>query len=388
MLMRKAQRQVRYKGNEVNEIVKVLGKIKRELWSPIDSWLFFAMLLIYVMSLFLLYSADGQEFGQLENKTLHTVLSFMLLWVIARIRPQAIAKFAPPFYILGVVLLIGVEVAGITVNGSTRWLNLGFTRIQPSEIMKIALPVMLAWYFQRYEDSLNWKHYSAALLIVMIPVALILKQPDLGTATLIMASGLLVVFFAGLPWKAILVAVIGFIGLLPLLWNFGMHDYQRTRVLTLLDPTQDPLGAGYHIIQSMIAIGSGGIWGKGWLNGTQTHLDYIPEATTDFIFAVFGEEFGLIGNVLLLLVYLIILARGLIIAARAETLYSRALASALTMTFFCYAFVNMGMVSGILPVVGVPLPLVSYGGTATLSIMMILALLMSIGNENRFKGKE
>lgn len=388
MLMRKAQQQVRYKGNEVNEIVKVLGKIKRELWSPIDSWLFFAMLLIYVMSLFLLYSADGQEFGQLENKTLHTVLSFMLLWVIARIRPQAIAKFAPPFYILGVVLLIGVEVAGVTVNGSTRWLNLGFTRIQPSEIMKIALPVMLAWYFQRYEDSLNWKHYSAALLIVMIPVALILKQPDLGTATLIMASGLLVVFFAGLPWKAILVAVIGFIGMLPLLWNFGMHDYQRTRVLTLLDPTQDPLGAGYHIIQSMIAIGSGGIWGKGWLNGTQTHLDYIPEATTDFIFAVFGEEFGLIGNVLLLLVYLIILARGLIIAARAETLYSRALASALTMTFFCYVFVNMGMVSGILPVVGVPLPLVSYGGTATLSIMMILALLMSIGNENRFKGKE
>ena len=388
MLMRKAQQQVRYKGNEVNEIVKVLGKIKRELWSPIDSWLFFAMLLIYVMSLFLLYSADGQEFGQLENKTLHTVLSFMLLWVIARIRPQSIAKFAPPFYILGVVLLIGVEVAGVTVNGSTRWLNLGFTRIQPSEIMKIALPVMLAWYFQRYEDSLNWKHYSAALLIVMIPVALILKQPDLGTATLIMASGLLVVFFAGLPWKAILVAVIGFIGLLPLLWNFGMHDYQRTRVLTLLDPTQDPLGAGYHIIQSMIAIGSGGIWGKGWLNGTQAHRDYIPEATTDFIFAVFGEEFGLIGNVLLLLVYLIILARGLIIAARAETLYSRALASALTMTFFCYAFVNMGMVSGILPVVGVPLPLVSYGGTATLSIMMILALLMSIGNENRFKGKE
>lgn len=244
MLMRKARRQVRYKGNEVNEIVKVLGKIKRELWSPIDSWLFFAMLLIYVMSLFLLYSADGQEFGQLENKTLHTVLSFMLLWVIARIRPQAIAKFAPPFYILGVVLLIGVEVAGVTVNGSTRWLNLGFTRIQPSEIMKIALPVMLAWYFQRYEDNLNWKHYSAALLIVMIPVALILKQPDLGTATLIMASGLLVVFFAGLPWKAILVAVIGFIGMLPLLWNFGMHDYQRTRVLTLLDPTQDPAWCG------------------------------------------------------------------------------------------------------------------------------------------------
>lgn len=290
-------------------------KIKRIVWSPMDPWLFYAMLAIYIMSLFLLYSADGQQIGQLENKTLHTVLGFMLLWLIARTRPQILSNFALPMYAIGVVLLLGVHFFGITVNGSTRWLNIGIGRIQPSEIMKIALPMMVAWYFQKYEMSLRWYHYLAAIVIVLVPVALILKQPDLGTATLIMASGLFVIFFAGLPWKAIFAALIGFAAALPLLWRYGMHDYQKTRVLTLLDPTQDPLGAGYHIIQSMIAIGSGGIWGKGWLNGTQTHLDYIPESTTDFIFAVYGEEFGLIGNVLLLAIYLLILARGLYIAA-------------------------------------------------------------------------
>ena len=356
---------------------------KSTIAAPIDPWLFFAMLAIYIMSLFLLYSADGQEFGQLENKTIHTILGFALLWIIAVFKPQTAAKVALPVYIVGVLLLIGVEVAGVTVNGSTRWLSLGFTRIQPSEIMKIGIPMTVAWYFQRYEGRLKWIHYIVALVLILVPVVLILKQPDLGTAALIMASGIFVIFFAGLPWKAIFAAIIAFVAALPLLWNYGMHDYQKTRVLTLLDPTKDPLGAGYHIIQSMIAIGSGGVWGKGWLNGTQTHLDYIPESTTDFIFAVFGEEFGLIGNILLLLVYLIILARGLWIAAQAQSLYSRTLAGALTMTFFCYAFVNMGMVSGILPVVGVPLPLVSYGGTATLSIMVVIALLMGIANEHK-----
>ncbi|KLT72094.1 ADP-ribosylglycohydrolase [Neisseria arctica] len=358
-------------------------KIKRMIWQPMDAWLFYAMLIIYIMSLFLLYSADGQEIGQLENKTLHTVLGFALLWTIARIRPQILANFAPPAYIAGVILLLGVHFFGITVNGSTRWLNIGIGRIQPSEIMKIALPMMVAWYLQKYELSLRWYHYIGAIAIVIIPGALILKQPDLGTATLIMASGLFVIFFAGLPWKVIFAAIISFAAALPLIWNYGMHPYQKTRVMTLLDPTKDPLGAGYHIIQSMIAIGSGGIWGKGWLNGTQTHLDYIPESTTDFIFAVYGEEFGFIGNILLLIIYLVILGRGLYIAGQAPTLYSRTLAGALTMTFFCYAFVNMGMVSGILPVVGVPLPLVSYGGTATLSIMVILALLMGISNQRR-----
>ncbi len=361
----------------------LLQKIKHLVWDSMDAWLFYAMLTIYIMSLFLLYSADGQEIGQLENKTLHTVLGFILLWIIANIRPQVLANFAPPAYIIGVVLLVLVELVGITVNGSQRWLNLGIIRLQPSEIMKIALPMMIAWYFQKYEMNLRWYHYLTAMLLILIPGALILKQPDLGTATLIMASGLFVVFFAGLPWKVIFAAIVGFVAALPLIWNYGMHDYQKTRVLTLLDPTKDPLGAGYHIIQSMIAIGSGGVWGKGWLNGTQTHLDYIPESTTDFIFAVYGEEFGLIGNILLLAIYLVILGRGLYIAANAPTLYSRTLAGALTMTFFCYAFVNMGMVSGILPVVGVPLPLVSYGGTATLSIMVILALLMGIANQKR-----
>ncbi|MCQ9325386.1 rod shape-determining protein RodA [Neisseria dentiae] len=348
-----------------------------------DPWLFYAMLAVYIMSLFLLYSADGQDIGQLENKTLHTVLGFVLLWFIARTHPQTLAVFAPPMYIAGVVLLLGVHFFGVTVNGAQRWLDIGVVRIQPSEIMKIGLPMMVAWFFQRYEMSLRWYHYLAAIALVLVPGTLILKQPDLGTAILIMASGLFVVFFAGLPWKVIFAAVIGFVAALPLIWNYGMHDYQKTRVLTLLDPTKDPLGAGYHILQSMIAIGSGGVWGKGWLNGTQTHLDYIPEATTDFIFAVYGEEFGLIGNILLLVIYLLILGRGLYIAAKAPTLYSRTLAGALTMTFFCYAFVNMGMVSGILPVVGVPLPLVSYGGTATLSIMVVLALLMGISNQRR-----
>ncbi|WP_416190759.1 rod shape-determining protein RodA [Neisseria sp. CCUG12390] len=358
-------------------------KIKQAIWSPLDPWLFFAMLTVYVMSLFLLYSADGQEFGQLENKTLHTVIGFILLWIVAQVPPQTIAKLAVPIYFVGMALLVAVEIAGVTVNGATRWLDIGVLRIQPSEIMKIGLPMTVAWFFQRYEGRLDWRHYLVAVLLVLLPGALILKQPDLGTATLIMASGIFVVYFAGLPWKAIFAAIAGFVAALPLVWQYGMHDYQKTRVLTLLDPTKDPLGDGYHIIQSMIAIGSGGVWGKGWLNGTQTHLDYIPEATTDFIFAVYGEEFGLIGNILLLLVYLVILVRGLYIAARAQNLYGRTLAAALTMTFFCYAFVNMGMVSGILPVVGVPLPLVSYGGTATISIMMVLALLMGIANEQK-----
>lgn len=360
-----------------------IKQLWQRLWAPMDVWLFYAMLFIYVMSLFLLYSADGQDFGQLENKTLHTILSLILLWIIARTPPQLLSNFALPLYLLGILLLVGVHFAGITVNGSTRWLNIGITRIQPSEIMKIAVPMLVAWYFQRHENDIRWYHYLIALILILLPVGLILKQPDLGTATLIMASGLFVIFFAGLPWKVIIACIIGFICTLPLIWNYGMHDYQRTRVLTLLDPTKDRLGAGYHILQSMTAIGSGGIWGKGWLGGSQTHLDYIPESTTDFIFAVFGEEFGLIGNILLVCLYTFILGRGLYITLHASTLYNRVLAGSLTMTLFCYAFVNMGMVSGILPVVGVPLPLVSYGGTATLSVMVILAMLMGISNHRR-----
>ncbi|WP_037585877.1 rod shape-determining protein RodA [Stenoxybacter acetivorans] len=369
----------------MNHDTFLLKRLWQHLSAPIDVWLFYTMLVIYVMSLFLLYSADGHDFGQLEQKTIHTILGFVILWFVAQMPPQILSNFALPVYLLGMALLLCVEFFGITVNGSTRWLNLGLIRIQPSEIMKIALPMMIAWYFQKYELSLRWYHYLCAFILIVIPVALILKQPDLGTATLIMASGIFVVFFAGLPWKAIFTATVGFIAATPIIWLYGMHDYQRTRVLMLIDPTQDRLGSGYHILQSMTAIGSGGFWGKGWLGGSQTHLDYIPEATTDFIFAVFGEEFGLIGNLLLLAAYFLILARGLYISYRAPTLYSRTLAGAFTMTFFCYTFVNMGMVSGILPVVGVPLPLVSYGGTATLSVMVMLAMIMGISNQQRIK---
>lgn len=358
-------------------------RVLEYIFQPLDSWLFLAMLVIYLMSLALLYSADGQDLGQLQNKSFHTVIGFIIIWIVAKSRPHFVANFAMPAYVVSLTLLVLVHFVGITVNGSTRWLNLGIIRIQPSEIMKIALPMTLAWYFQKHELDRRWYHYLVALGIILAPFYLVFKQPDLGTALLIFASGVFVLFFAGLSWKVIWSFAILAVMAAPLLWKFFLHDYQRLRILMLLDPTKDRLGSGYHIIQSMIAIGSGGIWGKGWLNGTQTHLNYIPESTTDFIFAVYGEEFGLIGNTLLLLIYLVIIGRGFYISIKARTLYGRLLTSSLTMIIFCYAFVNMGMVSGILPVVGVPLPLVSYGGTATLSIMTIIALMMSVRNHSK-----
>jgi rod shape determining protein RodA len=266
---------------------------------------------------------------------------------------------------------------GEVSHGARRWLHLGFTRIQPSELMKVAIPLTLAWYFHRNEGASRVRDYAFAAILLLVPVALIAKQPDLGTALLISASGFFVLFFAGLSWKVLIGMALAGGAAVPVAWSF-LHDYQRQRVLTLIDPTSDPLGAGYHIIQSTIAIGSGGIIGKGWLNGTQGHLDFLPERTTDFIFAVFGEEFGLSGNIILLLLYLIIIGRGLYIAANATSLFGRLLAAAVTMTFFTYAFVNMGMVSGILPVVGVPLPLVSYGGTALVTMMVGFGILMSV----------
>jgi rod shape determining protein RodA len=337
---------------------------------------------IFIMSMLVLFSASNQSWHKADNKLVYTVMALAVMWVMANARPQTVMNFAPPLYALGVLLLLGVHFFGITVNGSTRWLNLAVVRIQPSEIMKTALPMMLAWYFQKYESTLNWRHYLLAVVMIAVPGALVLKQPDLGTAVLIMGAGFFVLFFAGLSWKIIIGGLIAFAASLPVVWNM-MHDYQRRRVLTLIDPMQDPLGDGYHIIQSMIAIGSGGPWGKGWLNGSQTHLDYIPERTTDFIFAVYSEEFGLAGNLLLLVLYLGIISRGMLITARAQTLYGRLLAGAITLSFFVYVFVNMGMVAGILPVVGVPLPFMSYGGTATVSLAVALGMLMSIGNTKR-----
>lgn len=349
---------------------------------PLDPWMMLFLGLIYLLSLFVLFSASNQSLDSIDNKLGYTALGLVIMWLLAYFRPQAVMNFAPPIYVIGVLLLLGVHFFGITVKGSTRWLNIGITRIQPSEIMKIALPMMLAWFFQKNESHLRWFHYLAAAVMMLIPGALILKQPDLGTATLIMAAGFYVLFFAGLSWKVMAGGLVAFGASLPVVWTL-MHDYQKKRILTLIDPMQDPLGDGYHIIQSMIAIGSGGPWGKGWLNGTQTHLEFIPERTTDFIFAVYAEEFGLIGNLILVLLYLLVISRGLMITARAPTLYGRLMGGAVTMTFFTYAFVNMGMVSGILPVVGVPLPLVSYGGTATMSLLVGIGMLMGINNQRR-----
>ena len=300
------------------------------------------------------------------------------MWVFANIPPHYLMRLAFPLYVLGVLLLVGVALFGDVVNGARRWLDLGVTRIQPSELMKIAVPLALAWYFDRHEAIAA----AAAITLVgavmlLVPVALIARQPDLGTAVLILASGFFVLFLAGLSWRIIAGLVVAGAAALPFVWS-ALHDYQRQRILTLLDPTQDPLGTGYHTIQSTIAVGSGGWFGKGWLNGTQTHLDFIPERTTDFIFAVYAEEFGLLGNLLLLALFLLVIGRGMVITANAPTLFTRLLAGAITLTFFTYAFVNMGMVSGILPVVGVPLPLVSYGGTSLVSICLGFGILMSI----------
>jgi rod shape determining protein RodA len=292
------------------------------------------------------------------------------------------ARLALPVYVLGLLLLVGVALFGEVSNGARRWLNIGITRIQPSEIMKIGVPLMLAWYFDRYEAVLKLRDYAIGTVVLAIPVGLIAKQPDLGTALLVSAAGFYVLFLAGLSWKIIIgLAAVGS-ALLPMLWGM-MHDYQRQRVLTLLDPSQDPLGAGYHTIQSTIAIGSGGLFGKGWMNSTQARLDFLPERTTDFVFAVFSEEFGLLGNLVLVILFVLVIGRGLYIAANASVLFSRLLAGAVTLTFFTYAFVNMGMVSGVLPVVGVPLPLISYGGTSLVTLLFGIGILMSIHTHKR-----
>jgi rod shape determining protein RodA len=301
------------------------------------------------------------------------------MWVVAQVSPQILMRFALPVYLLGVILLIAVALFGDVRNGARRWLSFGFGSVQPSELMKIAMPLMLAWYFHRHEATLRFRDYLVAVILLAVPVALIVRQPDLGTAMLVSAAGFFVIFLAGLSWKVIVGAGVAVVGAMPLLWGM-LHDYQRKRILTLLDPTQDPLGAGYHIIQATIAVGSGGLVGKGWLKGTQTHLEFIPERSTDFIFAVFSEEFGLLGNGLLLVLYLSLITRGLMIAANAPTFFARLLAGSLILTFFTYAFVNMGMVSGLLPVVGVPLPLISYGGTALVTLFIAIGMLMSIQN--------
>jgi rod shape determining protein RodA len=353
----------------------------RSLWrkavAHVDPPLLVVAMLLMTLGFVSVYSATYDHNNRLMAQIINMGAAITVMWGVAQVSPQKLMRTAVPVYAIGVILLVLVWVAGVKINGARRWLDLGVARIQPSEIMKMAMPLMLAWYFHKHETAIRWAHYLVAGVLLAIPVFLILKQPDLGTAILVGAAGFLVIFFAGLPWK-VLLGLGGLAGAaLPLVWSM-MHDYQRRRVLTLLDPSSDPLGAGYHIIQSTIAIGSGGLAGKGWLNGTQTHLEFIPEKHTDFIFAVFSEEWGLMGNLVLLVLYLFLIGRGLIIAANAPTLFSRLLAGAVTLIFFMYAFVNMGMVSGILPVVGVPLPFVSYGGTALVTLFLGLGILMSI----------
>ncbi|MBV8625619.1 MAG: rod shape-determining protein RodA [Herbaspirillum sp.] len=341
-----------------------------------DGALSLIVFLILSVGIVTLYSAGMNFPGRVEDQLRNILVAFIVMWIAANVSPQLLLRMAVPVYTVGVTLLIAVALFGIIKKGSRRWLNIGMV-VQPSEIMKIAMPLMLAWYFQKREGMLRWDAFVVAAILLLIPGFLIIRQPDLGTGLLVLAAGFYVIFFAGLPWKILVGLVIAGAASLPVVWSF-MHDYQRQRIMMLIDPTSDPLGKGFHIIQSTIAIGSGGVTGKGWLMGTQTHLEFIPERTTDFIFSVYSEEFGLIGNVVLLVLYLLLIGRSMIITANAPTLFTRLLGGAITMIFFTYAFVNMGMVSGILPVVGVPLPFMSYGGTALVTLGLGAGILMSI----------
>lgn len=356
---------------------------KRSPWQVIkprltvfDGPLALIIFLILSTGIVTLYSAGIDFPGRVEDQLRNILIAFIVMWIAANVSPQTLMRFAVPIYTAGVSLLIAVALFGMVKKGARRWLNIGMV-IQPSEIMKIAMPLMLAWFFQKREGMIGWREFLVAGLLLALPVGLIMKQPDLGTALLVLAAGFYVIFLAGLSWKVLLGLFVGVAASLPVVWTM-LHDYQRARVMMLIDPTRDPLGKGFHIIQSTIAVGSGGVTGKGWLHGTQAHLEFIPERTTDFIFAVFSEEFGLVGNLVLLSLYTLLIIRGLMIAANAPTFFTRLLAGAITLIFFTYAFVNMGMVSGILPVVGVPLPFMSYGGTALVTLGLGAGILMSI----------
>ncbi|WP_426146573.1 rod shape-determining protein RodA [Polaromonas sp. DSR2-3-2] len=359
-----------------------------------DGLLAFAVFLLACAGLLIMYSSGYDHGTRFADHGRNMLIAGAIMFVAAQVPPQKLMFFAVPLYVTGVALLVAVLLFGITKKGAKRWINLGVV-IQPSEILKIAVPLMLAWWFQKREGQLRPFDFAVGLVLLAVPVGLIMKQPDLGTSLLVMAAGLAVIFFAGLSWKLILPPVLlGVVGISLIVWYEPMlcadgmrwpvlHDYQQQRICTLLDPSRDPLGKGFHIIQGMIAIGSGGVFGKGFMAGTQTHLEFIPERTTDFIFAAYSEEFGLVGNLLLISGFIFLIFRGLAIAMDAPTLFSRLLAGALTMIIFTYAFVNMGMVSGILPVVGVPLPFISYGGTAMVTLGLALGMLMSVAKAKR-----
>jgi len=363
-------------------------------FSGFDGPLAFAVFLLASAGLLIMYSSGFDHGTRFVDHGRNMLIAGFIMFVVAQIPPQRLMSLAVPLYVAGVGLLIAVAIFGITKKGAQRWLNVGIV-IQPSEILKIAMPLMLAWWFQKREGQLRPLDFMVAGALLIVPVGLIMKQPDLGTSLLVLAAGLAVIFFAGLSWKLIAPPVIlSLVGIFLIVWFEPalcadgerwpvLHAYQQQRICTLLDPSRDPLGKGFHIIQGMIAIGSGGLFGKGFMAGTQTHLEFIPERTTDFIFAAFSEEFGLAGNLLLIAGFIFLILRGLMIAMDAPTLFSRLLAGAVTMIFFTYAFVNMGMVSGILPVVGVPLPFISYGGTAMVTLGLAVGILMSIAKAKR-----
>ena len=359
-----------------------------------DLWLALAIGCLAALGLVTMYSAGFDHGTRFVDHGRNMLIALALLVVVAQVPPHRLMALAVPLYTVGVALLVATALFGISKKGATRWLNIGIV-IQPSELLKLATPLMLAWWFQKCEGRMSPAAWVVAVLLLLVPVGLVVKQPDLGTSILILSAGLYVLFFAGLSWKLIVpVLALGLIGIVALIvsepticqpgvdWPL-LKAYQQHRVCTLLDPGKDPLGKGFHIIQGMIAIGSGGLAGKGFMQGTQTHLEFIPERTTDFIFAAFAEEFGLAGTLGLLLAFTFLIFRGLMIAAEAPTLFARLLAGAITLSFFTYAFVNMGMVSGILPVVGVPLPFVSYGGTAMITLGIAIGILMSIARSRR-----
>jgi rod shape determining protein RodA len=349
----------------------------------LDGPLLFGILLVSSFGLFVLYSAGGQNSDLLVRQAIRIGVAVFVMLIIAQIPPKILRMWAPWLFVIGIVLLALVLIMGEVGKGAQRWLDIGVLRFQPSELMKVAAPMAAAWYL--HERPLPPKFSETlvlAVLAVALPAALIARQPDLGTALLIAASGLIVILLAGLSWRLILLSGVLALAAAPLLW-FNMHNYQRQRVLTFLNPESDPLGSGYHIIQSKIAIGSGGVFGKGWLNGTQAQLEFLPERATDFIFAVLGEEFGLLGLCSLLLAYLFIVLRGLYIATQAQDTFGRLLAGSISLTFFVYVLVNTGMVTGLLPVVGVPLPMVSYGGTSMVTLMAGFGILMSVHSHRK-----
>ncbi len=341
---------------------------------------------LLLVGLGVLYSAGDESTALMNRQLTRIALALIVMIFVAQI-PSSVWRFWSPWmYALGVILLVLVLVMGDVGKGAQRWLDLGFIRFQPSEMMKLVTPMMIAWYFAEKPLPPSWRTLATAVVLILVPTFLIAKQPDLGTSLLIFAAGFFVLFLGGLSWRLMLGMTVLGASLLPVLWHF-MHDYQRGRVMTLFDPQRDPLGAGYHIIQSQIAIGSGGVYGRGWLNGSQSHLNFLPETSTDFIFAVFAEEFGLLGGGVLLLLYGFIIIRGLMISVQGQDTYARLLGGSLSLTFFVYLFVNVGMVSGILPVVGVPLPLISYGGTSMVTLMASFGILMSINSHRRLWSK-